>query len=797
MPAPRFVGSEVKRLEDPRLLRGAAQYVDDLTFHGLVHAHVVRSPHAHARLAGIDAGRARRVAGVLAVFTAEDLAGAVQPKPLILAPPNVKNPPRQPLAADRVRFVGAPVALVVAVDPATARDAADAVDVAYEPLPAVSDPARALEPGAPLIWAEAPGNLVYEHAWTAGDVDAAFAGAHRVVRARLVNQRVAALPMETRGCVAHWQAGMLTFWQSTQGAHKTRALLAETLAVPEHLVRVVTPEVGGGFGVKFGLYDEDALVAFAARRLGRPVKWVETRSESMLATNHGRGMVHDAELAVAADGSFLGLRVSGVGDMGAHLEGFTCLPPILCGRLVTGAYRIPAAAYRVRAVFTNRTPTGPYRGAGRPEASYIIERLADLAARETGLDPAEIRRRNLVRDGDFPFRSPSGLTYDSGRYAFTLDRALQILEYDRLRAEQAAARRKGRYLGVGLSTFVETASTGPSRTGALAGHEYGAVRVEPSGRIVVLTGTSPHGQGTATTLAQIVADELGVTPDDVTVLHGDTAVVPTGFGTGGSRGASVGGTAVLLAAQTVKDKARRIAAHMLEAAEADVEADGGRFHVRGFAGRAVALRDVARAAHRGQHTPPGTEPGLDASRVWDPPDFTIPFGVYAALVEVRPETGEVRLLRFVGVDDVGTVINPLLLEGQLHGGIAQGIAQALWEEVVYDESGQLLTGSLMDYAAPKADALLDFELDRTVTPTPVNPLGAKGVGEAGCVGAPQAIVNAVVDALAPLGVTHVDMPLRPEKLWALCRRAGDQPGPSAASAAASAERTQSAMPTPR
>jgi carbon-monoxide dehydrogenase large subunit len=432
---------------------------------------------------------------------------------------------------------------------------------------------------------------------------------------------------------------------------------------------------------------------------------------------------------------------------------------------VSGAYRIPAVAYTTRAVFTTTTPTCPYRGAGRPEASFLIERLADLAARALGMDPVDIRRKNFVRDGDFPWKSPAGLTYDSGRYGLTLDRALEVLDYRGARAEQARARADGRRVGVGLSTFIETASTGPSRTGVLAGHEYGAVRVEASGRITVVTGTSPHGQGTATVLAQIVADELGVTPGDVTVLHGDTGIVPYGFGTGGSRAATVGGTAVLLAAQTVKDKARKIAAHLLEAAEADVVDDGGRFHVRGLPDKGLTLAEIARVAHRGARIPPGMDPGLDASRMYDPPDFTIPFGVYVAVVEILPDTGEVKLRRFVGVDDVGNVLNPLLLEGQLHGGIAQGIAQALWEEIVYDADGQLLTGSLMDYAAPKADGFPAFELDRTVTPTPVNPLGAKGVGEAGCVGAPQAVVNAVLDALVPLGPSHLDMPLRPEKVW--------------------------------
>ena len=766
-PAPRFVGSEVKRLEDPRLIRGQAQYADDLVVSGLVHAYVVRSPHAHARLSRVDVTRACRHPGVLAVFTVRDLQPEMRPKPLILSPPNTKNPPRLALATDVVRFVGHPVALVVATDRFRARDAGDLVEVDYEPLPVVLDPEAAAQPDSPQLYPEAPGNTAYEFTWTNGDVEAAFGNAHRVVSGRFVNQRLSALPLEPRGCVAYWQGGALTFWQSTQGAHKTKSLIAETFDVPEQSIRVITPEVGGGFGVKFGLYDEEALTVFAARKVGRPVKWVETRSEHMQATNHGRGMVHHAELAVARDGLLLGLRVTGVGDLGAHLEGFTALPPILCGRLVPGAYRIPAASYAVRGVFTNKTPTGPYRGAGRPEAAYIIERLMDLAAGALELDPVEIRRQNFVRDDEFPYRSLSGLTYDSGRYALTLDKALALLGYKDFRREQAEARRGGRLLGVGLSTFVETASTGPSRTGAMNAYEYGSVRMEPSGRVTVVTGTSPHGQGTATTLAQIVADELGVTPDDITVVHGDTAVVPTGFGTGGSRGATVGGTAALLAAQGVKDKARKIAAHLLEAAEADIEFDAGRFHVRGFPDKRLTLAEITRIAHRGAQIPPGMDPGLEATRVWDPPDFTIPFGVYIAVVEVTADTGQVTVKRFIGVDDVGNVINPLLLEGQLHGGIAQGIAQALWEEIVYDDAGQLLSGSLMDYAAPKADLLPDFELDRTVTPTPVNPLGAKGVGEAGCVGAPQAIVNAVVDALAPFGVTHIDMPLRPEKLWTL------------------------------
>jgi carbon-monoxide dehydrogenase large subunit len=756
----RFVGSHVKRLEDPRLLQGQGGYLDDLALPGLGHLAFVRSPHAHAAIAALDAAAARAVPGVLAVLVAADLAG-LAPKPLV-GPPGMQRPPHTPLAIDAVRYVGQPIAAVVADAPARARDGADAVTVQYTPRPVVTDPDAALDAGA----------LAYEHGWTHGDVEAAFGEAARVVRLRTAHPRLAPLPLEPRGCAARYAGGQLTVWTSTQMPHRVKADLAAALGIAEHRIRVIAPDVGGGFGAKGGLYDDELVVVAAAVRLGRPVKWIETRSESFLATMHGRGQTLEGELAVGADGAFLGLRVTGLADLGAAPETFGALPPLLASRLVTGAYRIPAAEVTVRAVYTHKTPTGPYRGAGRPEASYLIERLADLAAAELGLDPVEIRRRNFVPPDAFPYRAPSGLLYDCGRYATTLDRALELAGYPALRAEQAAARRAGRYVGIGLSAFVETAGTGPSRQMAMQGWEYGAVRVEPSGSATVLTGTSPHGQGLATTFAQIVADALGIGLEDVTVLHGDTAVVPAGFGTVGSRGACVGGSAVHVAAQAVREKARRLAAHLLEASPEDVVFEDGRLLVRGVPGRALGFREVAREAYRANRLPAGMEPGLEGSCFFDPPEFTVPFGVYVAVVEVAADTGVVRLRRFIGVDDVGTVLSPVLLEGQLHGGIAQGIGQALGEEVVHDASGQCLTGSLMDYAAPRADDLPSFELDRTVTPTPVNPLGAKGAGEAGSVGAPAAIVNAVVDALAPLGIRDLAMPLRPERVWAAIRAAG-------------------------
>jgi carbon-monoxide dehydrogenase large subunit len=707
----------------------------------------------------------------MGVMTSLDLEGLTA-KPMMVRPPGYQVPPHTPLARDAVRYVGQPIAAVIAQDRYRARDATELVLVDYEPLPAVVDPEGALDPQAPRVHPTLDSNLAYEHRWSVGDVDGAFARAAHIVRGRFIQPRVAPVPMETRGCLARYEGGELTVWISTQMPHHVRTEINTVFGLPEHRIRVIAPEVGGGFGCKAGLYDDELVTVAAALKLGRPVKWIETRSENLLATTHGRGQIHEAELAVAADGQFLALRVRGLADLGAHPEAFSAGPPLLAGRLVTGAYRIPAASVTVRAAYTNRTPTAPYRGAGRPEAAYLIERLVDLAAAELARDPVDLRRQNLIRPEEFPYRTPSGLTYDSGRYELTLDRALELADYAKWRNAQADARGRGQYLGIGLSTFVETAGTGPSRVMPFSGWEYGAVRIEASGRVIVLTGTSPHGQGQETTFAQIVADELGVRIEDVSVLHGDTAIVTAGFGTGGSRGTCVGGTAVYLAVQSVKDKARRLAAHLLEAAPADVVFEAGRLHVRGAPARALEFREVAREAHRASRLPPGMEPGLEAASSWDPPDFTVPFGVHLAVVEVLPETGQVRLLHFVGVDDVGNILSPLLLEGQLHGGIAQGVAQVLSEEMVHDETGQCLTGTLMDYAVPTAGDLPSFELGATITPTPVNPLGAKGVGESGTVGAPPAVMNAVLDALRPLGVSDLEMPLRPARVWAAIQRDG-------------------------
>jgi len=760
-----YVGRDIKRIEDRKFIEGRARYVDDLRYPRMVYAAFLRSPWAHARIVNIETHAAAKQAGVVSVLTGRSVEGRILQKPLAIAPHGVRNPRREPLAVEKVRYVGQPVVMLVGEEPGLARDALDAVSVEYEPLEVVSDPFAAVHGGV-VLYPECEGNVAFEFNWVAGNLESAFAKADRIIRCRFINQRLAPMPLEPRGCVALYEAGYLTFWTSTQVPNRIRLMLAATLGLPDHRIRVIAPDVGGGFGSKLGLYDDEMMIGYTSLALGRPVKWIEGRSESLVASTHGRGQVYDAELAVADDGTFLGLRVSGIADLGAQLEAVTAGPPLFCGQMICGAYRIPAVSFEVKAVFTNKSPTGPYRGAGQPEAAFITERLADLAAAELRLDPVQVRKKNFLRPEEFPVTVPSGVTYDSGRYALALDRALEVVGYEEGRRAQRRAREEGRYLGIGISTFVEKAGFGPSRMMAFQGYEHATVRIERSGKATILTGASPHGQGSETTFAQVAADVLGITPEDVTVLHGDSSLIPMGVGTFGSRGASVGGSAVLRACEVVREKAKRLAAYLLEVADEDVLFKKGQFQVMGMVERAVTMEEVARYAYRGANLPAGVEPGLEAHCVFEPPDFTTSFGAYIAVVEVFPETGEVQLKRFIAVDDIGNVINPMLVDGQLQGGIAQGIAQALWEELVYDETGQLLTGSLVEYGIPRAKDLPSFEFERIVTPTPHNPLGAKGVGEAGCVGAPPAIVNAVVDALGPFNVKHIDMPLCREKIWA-------------------------------
>ena len=777
----RALGARIKRREDPRLITGTATYVDDVVPPGLLHVAIVRSPHAHARIAAIDVKKASAAAGVVAIWTGEDVAARCGPLPIGPRIRDMKVPKRYPLVIDGVvRHVGDPVAAVVATDLAAARDAADLVEVTYEPLAAVTEVEAAMRPDALVIHPELQTNVCFRVTY-GGSVDEAFATADATVSLRLIQQRLVPTAMETRGVVAQFKGGELTLWTSTQIPHVVKTTVAETVRLPEHQMRVIAPEVGGGFGSKLDVYGEEALLAALAIALGRPVKWVETRRENFMATTHGRGQVVYVDAAATRDGTITGLRVRVLADIGAYSQLLSAAVPTNTGLMSCGSYRIPHAFAEDIGVFTNCTPTGAYRGAGRPEATFLIERAVDAVARALTLDPAEIRRRNFIPPEAFPFKTPTGATYDSGNYEPALDQALQMAGYKTLRDEQRRLWAQGRYLGIGISSYVEI--TGLGAAAALPGGswESATVRVEPTGKVTVLTGSSPHGQGEETTFAQIVSDRLGVSVDDVVVIHGDTRAVPYGVGTFGSRNTAVGGSAVFIASDRVREKAVRIAAHLLEAPPDDVVSDGARFHVRGSPQRAVEFKDVARTAYKGAKLPPGTEPGLEVTHFFAPPDRVFPFGTHVCVVEVDSQTGEVMIRRYVAVDDCGTILNPLLVAGQVHGGIAQGLAQALFEEAVYDESGQLLTAGLPDYAVPKAAQLPPFELGHTVTPSPHNPLGAKGVGEAGTIGATPAVVNAVLDALAPFGVSHLDMPLTSRKIWEAIRAGGGQRGNRSAS----------------
>ena len=775
--ATSLVGSRIKRREDPRLIMGRGTYVDDVQLPRMTYAAILRSPYGHARIRHINTDKAKALPGVVAVITGADLQGKNVPCGWTL--PDMKVAPHPALAVGKVRYTGDAVAVVVAEERYLARDALDLIEVDFEPLPVVVDAEKATQPGAPQLHDEVPNNTTFVWRVGGGDVDKAFREAEVVVKERIVNQRLIPNAIEPRGMVAQYTPGSgdLILWTATQIPHLVRLLLSMVMGIPEHKVRVIAPEVGGGFGSKLYLYPEEVIVASLAKVTGRPVKWIEERSENYVATTHGRDQVQYVEVAANRDGTITGLRVKSIANMGAYLSTFAPgIPTILFGLMLAGNYRIPNIACEVTGVHTNTTPVDAYRGAGRPEATYLVERAVDLTARELGLDPAEIRRRNFVPANAFPHTTATGVTYDSGNYQPTLDKALDIAGYQQLRQEQARLRQEGQYLGIGVTTYVEICGMAPSQVlGAVGagagGWESATVRVHPSGKVTVLSGASSHGQGHETAFSQIVADGMGIPFEDVEVVHGDTAQVQFGIGTFGSRSAAVGGMAVLMSLQKIEEKAKKIAAFLLEAAEADLVFEGGQFFVKGTPGRGITIQQVAFAAYVPHKYPTGLEPGLEATSFYDPSNFTWPFGTHVAVVEVDPETGIVKLQRYVAVDDCGRVINPLLVDGQIHGGLAQGIAQALYEEAVYDENGQLVSGSLMDYAVPKADDLVNFELDRTETPSPVNALGVKGIGEAGTIASSAAIVNAVVDALAPLGVKHLDMPLKPERVWQAIQQA--------------------------
>jgi carbon-monoxide dehydrogenase large subunit len=762
-----YIGRSMKRVEDPRLIKGIATYVGDLRLPGLLHAVFVRSPHAHARVARIETAAARALPGVVAVFTGADVNAHCGTVPCASDIPGLKSPKHTVLAGNRVYFVGHPVAVVVAADPYTAQDAADLIEIEYDALPAVTDPEKALEDASPLTHPELGTNVAFTWSLTTGDeaqIDRLFESADRIVKQRMVHQRLTPMAIEPRGCAASYHPGeqSLTLWTSTQIPHLVRTLLPGMIGVPENKVRIVAPEVGGGFGSKLNLYAEEALCSHLAMRLGAPVKWIETRRENAAATIHGRDQIGYYEVAVKNDGTLLAIKSKTISDLGSYLQLLTPAIPTLTGLMLTGTYKFKAMRMDVTAVYTNKMSTDAYRGAGRPEATYLIERMIDIVANELRMDPVRIRRHNFPAPSEFPFHTACGLDLDSGNYQAALDKARRLAGWNDLLRQRAEARRNGRLFGVGVSTYVEVCAFGPSKAMAAGGWEWGCVRIEFSGKVTVITGATPHGQGQETSFAQIAADRLGVPIEDVVVLRGDTNIAHYGRDTYGSRATVVGGTAIILCMDKIVAKARTLAAHLLDVKPDQVEVARGAFSAKG---KSISWGELAPQAYVAKNIPAGFEPGLEASTFYEPENFTFPFGTHIAAVEVDRETGDVRIVKYVAVDDCGPQVNPLLVEGQVQGGIAHSIGQVLFERTVYDEDGQLLTGEFTDYAMPRAEDIPEYVMGNTVTKSPNNPLGIKGVGEAGTIGATPAIANAVMDALYPLGVRHLDLPLTPEKVW--------------------------------
>ncbi len=772
------LGSSIRRREDPALITGRGKYSDDVKRPGMAYAAIVRSPYAHAAIRSIDTARAAAAEGVLGVYTHQDVAdsGTAGAIPVGWLLPDIKTPGHPMLAGDRVRYVGDAVAVIVAESRYAARDAVDLVSVDYDPRPAAVNPRSTTEEGAVQIHDEAPGNIAFD--WELGDkeaTDAAFAEAAQVVEFTTRNNRLIPVAIEPRCVVAEFDetTGDLTITMTSQNPHIHRLLLSlASLGLPEHKIRVVAPEVGGGFGSKIHHYADEAITAWCSIQLKCPVKWTATRSEANLTDAHGRDHVTEAALATDSQGRITGLRAKTYANMGAYLSTFApAVPTYLYGTLMSGEYDIPAIHVQTIGTFTTTAPVDALRGAGRPEATFIVERLVDLAADKMGMDPVEIRRLNFVQPEDFPYQTQVALQYDSGNYQGALDKALEMVGYSGLREkQQTRIREGGKLLGIGLSTYIEACGLAPSAVvgslGAQAGQwESGEIRFHPTGSVTVYTGSSSHGQGHHTTFAQIVADRLGVDMESVEVIHGDTDKVPFGWGTYGSRSAAVGGSALAGSADKIIQKGRTIAAHLLEAAEEDVVFEEGRYTVKGVPDKAHTIQEIALQAHLAHNLPEGIEPGLRATTFYDPANFTYPFGTHIAVVEVDSETGGVDLVNYTAVDDVGNLINPMIVAGQLHGGITHGIGQCLLEEAVYDDNGQLITGELLDYAVPKAHQVINYDLGHTVTPCPHNPLGVKGCGEAGAIASPAAVANAVIDALKPFGVRHLDMPLTPEKVY--------------------------------
>jgi len=773
---PKLVGERIKRREDPRLIQGRATYVDDIKIAGMLHMAFKRSDFAHGRIVSIDTSAAEAMEGVELVITGRQLAEFLGPMPIGTPFP---SPDHFAVATDTVRYVGEPVAVVVASDRYVARDAADAIAVKIDPLPAVVDVEKAMTGQPTVLHAAFPNNLAvpYVPGGTGVDaatgtvdntaIDKAFAEAEVVISQRMMNHRLAPTAMEPRGVVAHYEPGKdyLTIWSSTQNPHILRSFIAAMTGLGQHQVRAIAPEVGGGFGCKINIYGEEYAAAALSKKLGRPLKWIEDRSEAFMATIHGRDILCYIDVAARRDGKVLALRLKLIADIGAYNMILTAAIPTLTMLMLNGTYDIPAVRAELTEVFTNKMPTDAYRGAGRPEAAYFVERAMDMLAREIGMDPAEVKRKNFIQPDQFPYATQMGAVYDSGDYERTLNVALKAADWEGLKRQRDEARRQGRLVGLGIAFYVEVCGLGPSSSLPTGGWEFGGVTVERDGRITATTGSSPHGQGNETTFGQMLADQFGVALDDVTILHGDTGVVKQGIGTFGSRSQAVGGTVLAMAGDKVKKKMAKFAAAMLDANEADLVFENGQIYVKGSPGTGKSFAEVAGYAYVPVPLPAGLEPGLSDEAFWEPANNTYPFGCHISMLEIDRDTGEPKLLKLVAVDDAGNLINPMIVEGQIHGGLAQGIGQAMIEEVVYDEDGQLITGSFMDYAIPRATDFPWFEMHTTVTPTPVNPMGAKGVGEAGTLGSTPCIVNAAVDALSQFGVKHVDMMLRPEKLW--------------------------------
>ncbi len=775
MAVTKMFGASVKRREDARMMTGRAHYTDDVRRNHTLHMGVVRSPHAHARITSVDTSAAASMPGVVAVFSGADLVDDIAPVPCawLIPDSDLKVPEYRAIAVDKARFVGDAVAVVIAEDRYQAEDAADAVNVSYEPLDVVTNQEEAVKDGAPQLYDDVPNNLAFQWKLNGGDFDAAQNSAEVKISQRFVNQRLIPNAMEARGVLADFNpgSGSLEVWLTSQNPHIHRLLLSAVTGIPETDIRVDSTDVGGGFGSKIPLYGGEMVACAIAKKLGRPIKWMESRRENYVTTSHGRDHIDYVDLAATNDGVVTGLRVEAYANHGAYLS--TAAPGVptwLFGTMLSGPYKIPNISCTVNGVLTNTTTTDAYRGAGRPEATYLIERMMDLLAQELGMDPVEIRRKNFIQPDEFPYTVATTLQYDSGNYDGALDKALQMVGYEDLRKKQEQLRSEGRYLGIGFSTYVEVCGLAPSAAAGAMGFQGGlwesaTVRVHPSGKATVFTGASPHGQGEETTFAQLISHETGIPFHDIEVVHSDTDRIPFGWGTYGSRSTAVGGSALVYAARNVVEKAKRFAAHMLESSPEDIEFNDGVFSVKGSPERSKTIQDVALAAHLAWDLPEGEKPGLEENYFFDPTNFTFPFGTHICVVEIDAETGAVDVQKYVAVDDLGNVINPMIVDGQVHGGIAQGLAQALYEYAAYDDGGQLLTGSMMDYCVPKFEHIPHMDVDRTVTTTPVNPMGLKGAGETGTIASTPAVVNAIIDALSPLGVKHIDMPLTSQRVW--------------------------------